>query len=240
MIVSNKGRYQNVGIYHSIYHTAFCFLRRSSLAARISALISSNESSCSALFSAALRCCMNKSRALGASVLLPLMANGMLRLLITAFTKMLNAVFALIPNCSQSSSNCDFKSESILTVTADCAIIKYFNYDGIMPPFRWQSYNYSLKLTNNLGIICICDLKYFHFRVGLDVFEKVRKMQKNGLKYIFRPNCLIYNHLQIFCEISVKSFLDVNAYLLVIMSIFATYLQTIINQNIEPLMVSLQ
>ena len=34
--------------------------------------------------------------------------NGMLLLRITAFTKMLMAVFALIPNCSQSLSNCAF------------------------------------------------------------------------------------------------------------------------------------
>ena len=54
--------------------------------------------------------------AVGFPTLLPLMVNGMLRLLITAFTKMLKAVFVLIPNCLQSSSNCDFKSESILTV----------------------------------------------------------------------------------------------------------------------------
>ena len=112
-----------VGVNHGIYHRTTCFLRRSSLAARISALISSRVSSGSSLASAALRCCINRSRALGVSTLSPLMANGILRLLTTAFTKMLKAVFALIPNCSQSLSNCDFISESILTVTADCAII---------------------------------------------------------------------------------------------------------------------
>ena len=105
---------------NELNHTFALFLLRiSSLAARISALISSSESSRSLLDSAALLCCINKSSALGD----PLIVKGMLRLLITAFTKMLNAVFALMPNCSQSASNCVFISESILTVTADCAIV---------------------------------------------------------------------------------------------------------------------
>ena len=107
----NNIRYQRIGYL-------------SSLAARISALISSSVISGSWLDSTALRCCKNRSSALGCSSLLPLMVNGILRLLTTAFTKMLKAVFALMPNCSQSSSNCDFISESILTVTADCAITK--------------------------------------------------------------------------------------------------------------------
>ena len=136
-ILSDKSRHKDVGVNHCIHHAVCCFLRRSSLAARISALISSNVSSGSWLASANLRCCIYKSRALGVSVLSPLIVNGMLRLLITAFTKMLKAVLALMPNCAQSASNCDFMSDSNLTVTADCAIsyrYLFFCYGGIMPP----------------------------------------------------------------------------------------------------------
>ena len=87
-IVSNKGRHQYIGVNYSVYHAFLPFLLRiSSLAARISSLISSNESSGSLLNSATLLCCINKSNALGE----PLIAKGMLRLLITALTKILNA-----------------------------------------------------------------------------------------------------------------------------------------------------
>ena len=169
-IVCNQCRHQHICIYHSVYHTVCCFFRRvptdeavrlplrclPSLAARISALISSSVISGSVLASAALRCRMNRSSALGCSVLPPLMVKGMLRLLTTAFTKMLKAVFALMPNCSQSSSNCDFISDSILTVTADCAIIQIIeivNYDSIMLSFRLQKYTLFLILPNYFAII---------------------------------------------------------------------------------------
>lgn len=52
---------------------------------------------------------------------------GILRLRMTARTKMLMAVFALMPNCSQSESKITFCWLSILTVIDTCAIIEMFN-----------------------------------------------------------------------------------------------------------------
>ena len=127
------------------YHTIALLFRISALAADISALISSKESSRSMLLSAAFLCCSNKSKALGEELL---MVKGMLRLLMTAFTKMLNAVLALMPNCSQSASNCDFISESNLTVTADCAII--------LPLFDVDVNATCCHLDGKITIKCLC------------------------------------------------------------------------------------
>ena len=109
-------------------------------------LIADACESATILPSAALLCCMYNSDALGVLVI----AKGMLRLLTTAFTKILNAVFALMPNCSQSASNLDFISESNLTVTADCAIINHLNNynDCILPSFWLQIHGISTIPTN--------------------------------------------------------------------------------------------
>lgn len=112
--------------YHCQEFPLRSFLNR--LTSFISALISSSVNSGVSPLSAADRRLSNAARALAAasSSSFALMGKGMLLLRMTALTKMLMAVFALMPNCSQRRSNCDFCCASMRAVIAVCAIMLSF------------------------------------------------------------------------------------------------------------------